>query len=552
MPEKPFLGFGSCGPGRVSPDVLPRATTSHDYGRLSPSRRLLSPRSTTYFTWSRSSPSRHTVSELQRQSRQPLNVNSLQSYKRPSTEARGRECTSSSWSDYRHDYEFDRSPKRGHDRPCTATKRQGSTDRHASEPESVHDRVSAGVDLGKIKPPELPEQREKTYRTYAREDPQPSTACKTGTDLSSLLASQNRSELLGVVLDFLLGKVSAQTADCRQSAERLEIPSSKGDDHPPVPVIAPKSQTPQKAQVVHGPDLAQAGSNPSHLPELPAIARHLPDMQRSHSSSTNESKIVAPATSCHSQNPKATAENKKAPEPFHPLQHDQPVDRSSHKIASRPNTSNAWTGYRNLYQGQIDMSSRTASRGSLPKHSHQGSHERHMQAEYQAIPTLEESGPKWVNRHEPYVFEKDPLHEPDLDNKYPLQFGLGTPTFSLPQTSGAGDELYPNEQHNIYGVDNKTHHEYKPGLPFEQIDHDLPGGYRQEEPGFSHGFEPSALLGVGDSWNVGQEEHFPSLGSYPWSDAQERILGSLMHGDIGSMSEGNGPSTGFWKPNRLY
>ncbi|KAL8839121.1 MAG: hypothetical protein Q9176_004623 [Flavoplaca citrina] len=552
LPEKPFLGFGSCGPGHVSPVVLPRATTPHHFDRLSPSRRSLSARSTAYFTWSRSSPSRYTVSELQRQSRQSLDMNRPESYERPSIEARSRERTSPSRSDYRRDFEFGRSPTRGHDRPCTATKQKGSTDGHASVFENVHDQVSTGIDRGKIKPPELPEQLEKTHRTYAREDPQPSTACKTGIDLTSLLASHNRSELLGVVLDLLLGKASAQTADCRQGAERLEIARSRGDDHPPAPAIAPKSQTPHEAQVVHGPELAYAGSNLSNHPELPAIARRLPDMQRSHSSSTNESKVAAPATRCDSQNPKATAENEKAPETFHPLQHDQPLDRLSHRIESRPNTSNAWTGYRNLYQDQIDMSSRTVSQGSLHKHSHQGSHERHIQADIQAIPTLEESRPKWVDRHQAYVFEEDPLHEPDLDYKYPSKHGIGAPKFSLPQTLGAGDELDLNGQHTIYGVENETHREYKPGSPFEQIDQDLPAGYRQEEPGFSHGSDPSAFAGVRESWSSGQEEHFPSLGSYPWTDTQDRILGSLMHGYTGSVSEGNGPSTGFWKPNRLY
>ncbi|KAL9041390.1 MAG: hypothetical protein Q9180_001307, partial [Flavoplaca navasiana] len=412
--------------------------------------------------------------------------------------------------------------------------------------------ISPGIDLGKIKSPELPEQREKTYRTYTREDPQPSTACKTGIDLTSLLASQNRSELLGVVLDLFLGKASAQTAHCRQSAERLETARSKGDDHSPAPAIAPKTQTPHEAQVVHGPELVHAGSNLSHHLELPAIARHLPDMQRSHSSSINEPKIAAPATSCHSQDPKATAENKMAPEPFHPLQHDQPVDRSSHKIESRPNTSNAWTGYRNLYQDQFDMSSRTVSQGSLHKHSHQGSHERHMQAQNQAIQTQEESHPKWVDRHEPYVFEEDPLHEPDLDYKYPPKHETGKATNSLPETLEAGDELYPHEQHNIYGLDHETRHEYKPGLPFEQIDDNLPGGYRQEGPGSLDGSEPPAFLGVRGSWSMGQAERFPSLVSYPWTDTQESTLGPLMHGNTDRVSEGNGPSTGFWKPNRLY
>ena len=467
-------------------------------------------------------------------------MNRPESYERPSTKARSRERTSRSRSDYRQYYQFSRSPTRRHDRPCRTTKHQGSTNGHASESENVHDQVSAGIDLGKIKSPELPEQREKTYTTYTREDPQPSTACKTGIDLTSLLASQNRSELLGVVLDLLLGKASAQTA------------GSKGDDHPPAPAIAPKTQTPHEAQVVHGPELAHAGSNLSHHLELPAIARHLPDMQRSHSSITNEPKVAAPATSCHSQDPKATAENEKASQPFRPLQHDKPVDRSSYKIESRPNTSNAWTGYRNLYQGQIDMSSRTASQESLHKLSHRGSHERHMQAENQAIKTLEESHPKWVDRDQPYVFEGDPLHEPDLDYKYPAKHETGKPTFSLPETLEARDELYPHEQHNIYGLDHENRHEYKPGLPFEQMDDDLPGGYRQEGPGSLHGSEPPAFLGVRGSWSMGQEERFPSLVANPWTDTQEKTLGPLMHGNTGRVSEGNGPSPGFWKPNRLY
>ncbi|KAI4281832.1 MAG: hypothetical protein L6R38_003386 [Xanthoria sp. 2 TBL-2021] len=483
LPEKPFLGFGSCGPGHDSPVMPSRSTIPNDYNRLSPTHRSLSNRSTTYFTWSRSSPSRHTVTDH---------------------------------------------------------------------------KISAGADHTNVNSPGLPEQQEKIHEICVRDDPQRPEARGTGTDLASLLASQNRSELLGVVLDLLMGKTSAHNANSRQSPKRSEIAGSKGEDYLAVPEVVSKSQMQSEANVVHSRELAHADSNLPLQPERPASARQIPDMQRSQSSETNKPKIATPTTNCYSQNPEATSGTNKPPEPLHPLQHDQLLDRPSHVIGSRPNTSNAWTGYRNIYQGQFDMQTRTVSQGKIYEDAPQDNSERRTQADSQATHTLDEkSHPRWANRHHPHVLEEDPLLEPQFDHRYPFMHKIDNPAFTLHGTFEAIDKMHPQQQHETYELEEETHHDFVPEpagqLPFEQPDDGLPGAYMNEDAGVSHDSERPAFLGARGSWNLGQDERFPSWGPSQRINTQDGTFEPLNHGDKGDMGiEAKVPLAGFWKPHRLY
>lgn len=561
LPEKPFLGFGSCGPGHDSPVMPSRSTIPNDYNRLSPTHRSLSNRSTTYFTWSRSSPSRHTVTDRQWQSRQASDENCVELRPRQSMEVKSRKHRSSLRSNSRKRHEVRRTPPSRHDRPCKAMEEHESIDRHASVPESIHDRpdkISAGADHTNVNSPGLPEQQEKIHEICVRDDPQRPEARGTGTDLASLLASQNRSELLGVVLDLLMGKTSAHNANSRQSPKRSEIAGSKGEDYLAVPEVVSKSQMQSEANVVHSRELAHADSNLPLQPERPASARQIPDMQRSQSSETNKPKIATPTTNCYSQNPEATSGTNKPPEPLHPLQHDQLLDRPSHVIGSRPNTSNAWTGYRNIYQGQFDMQTRTVSQGKIYEDAPQDNSERRTQADSQATHTLDEkSHPRWANRHHPHVLEEDPLLEPQFDHRYPFMHKIDNPAFTLHGTFEAIDKMHPQQQHETYELEEETHHDFVPEpagqLPFEQPDDGLPGAYMNEDAGVSHDSERPAFLGARGSWNLGQDERFPSWGPSQRINTQDGTFEPLNHGDKGDMGiEAKVPLAGFWKPHRLY
>ncbi|KAI4257499.1 MAG: hypothetical protein L6R42_005619 [Xanthoria sp. 1 TBL-2021] len=561
LPEKPFLGFGSCGPGHVSPVMPSRSTIPNDYNRLLPTHWSLSDRSTTYFTWSRSSPSRHTLSERQRQSRQTLAENRAEARRRQSMEVKSRERSSSSQSNSPKGYEVRRTPPSRHERPCKAMKEHGSIDRHASVPESIHDlpnKISAGADHTNVNSPGLLEQQEKIHEICARDDPLPPEARGTGTDLASLLASQNRSELLGAVLDLLMGKTSAHNANSRQSPKRSEIAGSKGEDYLAVPEVVPKSQMQYEAYIVHSRGLPHADSNLPLHPERPASARQIPDMQRARSSGSNKSKKSTPTTNNHSRTPVAMSKTNKPPEPLHPSQHAQLLDRPSLVTGSRPNTSNAWTGYRNIYQEQFDMQTRTVSQGKNYEDAPQDSSKRRAQADSQAShPLDEESHPGWVYRHHPHVLEEDPLHEPYFDHRNPLTHETHTPELTLPETLDAMDELYPQQQYEPYGLDQKAHHDFvpEPGdhLPFEQSGDGLPGAYLNEDAGVSHESEPPAFLGARGSWNLGQEERFPSWDPCQRPNTLDRTFESANHGDKGDGGiEAKVPLGGFWKPHRLY
>ncbi|KAL8647040.1 MAG: hypothetical protein Q9226_006599, partial [Calogaya cf. arnoldii] len=283
LPEKPFLGFGSCGPGHISPVMPSRPTIPNDYNRQSPIRRSLSTRSTSYFTWSRSSPSKRAVSESQWQSRQTLDGTWAELRPRQRQEAKDRKRSPSLQSNDRESYEVRCTPLSRQDGTHKATEEHPSIDRHASLPESIHDRpnkISAGAEHATVNSRGPPEQQESIHEIFARDDPHLLGAGKSATELASLLASPNRSELLGVVLDLLLGKTSAQTTKPKQTQKTAAVAGSKGEDYVAVPEVVPKSQLSYEAEKLHGRELPHADPNLPFRPERPASARQLLDTQR--------------------------------------------------------------------------------------------------------------------------------------------------------------------------------------------------------------------------------------------------------------------------------
>lgn len=550
LPEKPFLGFGSCGPGHVSPVMLSRATIPNDFGRLSPRRRSLSTRSTTYFTWSRSSPSRRTVSD----SPSHHTINAAEPRPCHIMEGKHRERRLSG-TNPRRSSEVSRTPPIRHDGPSKDIKEHRQIGCDIPVPKSIHDRakqISAGLDRTKVDSQGRPEQQGKVHKSLARDNPQPQHPPSTGTDLASLLASQNRPELLGAVLDLLLGKTSAETA------------GGRGENYLAVPEVVRKSPMQCEVNVVHSGEPPHADYNLALSPERPASARQIPDMQRPQSSGTNKSKSATPPTGCHSQNLEATSETNKPPEPpkpsgpLLPSPPDQLSDRPSRVTRSRPNTSTAWTGYWNIFQGQLDMQTRTLSQGENYKDVHQGRSKRRTQAEIQARQTLdEEFESRWVGRHHPHVYEEDPPHESHFGHTYPFTHQLGTPAFTRPEPFEAIEEIYPRQQHETHGLDQEAHDEFlpEPGdrLPFKQPDDGLPGLYSNEDTGVFPASKPFAFLGVRESWKLGQEEGFPSRGPCLPINTQDRTFEPLNDEEKGvAAMEEKVPLAGFWKPHRLY
>ncbi|KAL8650699.1 MAG: hypothetical protein Q9226_005034, partial [Calogaya cf. arnoldii] len=214
--------------------------------------------------------------------------------------------------------------------------------------------------------------------------------------------------------------------------------------------------------------------------------------------------------------------------------------RPSRVIGSRPNTSNAWTGYGNIYQEQIGTRTSTASLGKIYTDAHQDSPKRRTPPESHGLHTLAgESRPRWVNPHRPQVLEEDLLQPSRLEHGHPSTHEIDTPAFRLPDTFDATDELYPQQRHETSGLDQEPHHDFLPEagrhLPFDKIEHGLPGENLYEGAGVSHRSEPPAFLGARASWNLSHEESFPSSGPYQHSNTQDRtfeLLNHAGHGDV--------------------
>lgn len=550
LPEKPFLGFGSCGPGHISPVMLSRATVPNDFGRLSPTRRSLSTRSTTYFTWSRSSPCKRTVSD----SPSYRTINAAEPRQCHIMEGKHRERRLSG-TNARRSSEVSRTPPIRHDGPSKDIEEHRQIGCDTPVPKSIHDRakqISAGLDRTKVNSQGLPEQQGKVHNSLARDNPQPQHPPSTGTDLASLLASQNRPELLGAVLDLLLGKTSTETA------------GSRGENYLAVPEVVRKSPMQCEVNVVHSGEPPHSDYNLALSPERPASARQIPDMQRPQSSGTNKSKSAIPPTGCHSQNLEATSETNKPPEPLKPSgpllpsPPDQLSDRPSRVIGSRPNTSTAWTGYRNIYQGQLDMQTRTLSQGENYKDVHPNKCKGRTEAESPATRTLDkELQSRWFNRHHPRMFEEDPPPESHLRHSYPFTHQVDTPAFTRPEPFEAIDEIYPQQQRETYVPDQEPRDGFLPErgdqIPWEQPDDGVPGLYSNEDAGVFPACKPFAFLGAKEPWILGQQEGFPSWGPCQTMGTQDRTFEALNHEDKGvAAMEDKVPLAGFWKPHRLY
>lgn len=550
LPEKPFLGFGSCGPGHISPVMLSRVTIPNASSRLSPTRRSLSTKSATYFTWSRSSPSKRTVSDS------PSHgiINAAEPRPCHIMEGKRRECRLSG-TNARRSSEVSRTPPIRHDGPSKDIKEHGQIGCDIPLPKSIHDRakqISTGLDRTKVNSRGLPEQQEKVHKSLARDNPQPQHPPSTGTDLASLLASQNRPELLGAVLDLLLGKTRAETA------------GSRGENYLAVPEVVRKSPTQREVNFVHNREPPHADYNLALSPERPASAGQIPDMQRPQSSGTNKSKSAIPLTGCHSQNLEATSGTNKPPEPLKPWgpllpsPTHQLSDGQSCVIDSRPKTSNAWTGYRNIYEGQLDMQTRTHSQGENYKDVRTDRCKGHTEAESPAMRTLdEEFQSRWVNRHHSHMLGEDPPHESHFGHIYPFKHQIDAPAFTRPEPFEALEEIYPRQQHETHGLDLEAHHDFLPErgdqLPWEQPDDGLPGLYPNEDTGVFLASKPCAFQGARESWRLGQEEGFPSRDPCLPIHTQDRTFEPLKHEDKGvAAMEEKVPLAGFWKPHRLY
>ncbi|KAL8913142.1 MAG: hypothetical protein Q9172_007345 [Xanthocarpia lactea] len=524
LPEKPFLGFGSCGPGHVSPVMLSRATVPNDFNKLStPHRRRQSLQKTPGGNCEESPPSQ-------------------------SMEMRSQKCSRTAPTQY--------------DEPCRTIKKHVPIGRSTSAPErhAGADKISAEVNRLEVSCRGLPEQQQKVHKPYARDNAQLQDVRGVDSDLASLLASPNRPELLGAVLDLLLGRTSAHNVKFRQSPKRSEIASSKEKDYIATPEPILGTQMRYGTSGIHGPDLPQADSNLPNHPERTATVRQMSTIQRSQSSGTNKSKASVPTIIPTSRDNKTASETNKPLERPRPSHLDQLPDRPSRVAEMQPDTSNAWTGYGNVYQEQLNRQTRMANWEQDYENVHADDSDRHAQAYKPAEHTFDEgSRPGFAHRCHRYLSEEDPSDERYPNHGYPLTHEIDNLAFAYPKSLEAISETFPQQQGGNMEANQEAHPDFLPEaagelsfeqIPFEQHSNGLSGEGFNDGADVSRELEPPAFLGGRGFLNV---DHYPPWGPRQPSTAPARTFELVNHADKGDAEiEDQVPLVGFWKPNKLY
>ncbi|KAL8933589.1 MAG: hypothetical protein Q9216_006297 [Gyalolechia sp. 2 TL-2023] len=520
LPKKPFLGFGSCGPGHISP-VL---SVSNADSRRSPSPKLSSQRSTTYYTWSQTQLSKHSPSSSPRRS--------------PRLPSTGHQNSHPN---------LDFSPKRRKGNP------RGET--HVSPPAPDSDKESHIVveDI-----PSVPLVAHKRLtKSSVKEDHteinchKEAKVCPDSSSTAALpltTACQSRPELLGAILDALLGRVSNSTSGASQQP-RPARPSSEGirEQVSALEAIL-ESQTPH-----------ERNSKPADIfNDVPSDSQPCPPQRSTPSLRTNFQVADRPPSRVSS-----TQISPKQMQEIHPSSEKPDIQRNHFQgdqtvgTANKdPSASNAWMGYDNIYQDQEEAPNkcrhgnasdiRDAEDGGHTCYSPSGQVEKEAFA-YASLGVDDQQ----FNPYKSHPFEDIP----DVPNL--VEDGSKNPMHANPQMH---QNMYEN-----FG-------------PFEEDVLQTGQAINQEAARKTS----NALLGVFDNLDSGQdfEGHADTIqrfsptsflgGRYPAASVTSsdifspwgfRRTPNYRISRVGISSRGSGadgetvdeaPLNGFWRPNKLY
>ncbi|KAL8806669.1 MAG: hypothetical protein Q9182_001197 [Xanthomendoza sp. 2 TL-2023] len=526
LPEEPFAGFGSCGPGHVSPVMLQTNTVSDEYNRLSPIRKSLSERSTTYFTWSRSSPSKYTAARLRcgNQATPPEDHSS-----RLSKEPRlSRGCD-------RNNYH---TPSVRPDEPRNSIEDHRTIQHSNLVPNAMTGHsdtcpiVETREEIIDQRPPE--QRQERIHISQSQRSSQTNNNVSSRTDLASLLARQSRPELLGAVLDLLLGKVESHDSGPRESTKPPESTDSRGKDHVPVPEAISRVQQPNEASATEDRDLLRLGSNrANHSKSLAWIS----DSQGPQSFNTNKSKVEARQAVPDLQIPRSTTKKMKDRGIPNGLRHDPWLAHASCLREHRPDSNNAWTGYRNLYQGQLEIQPDTLNQ-SLDCEDIYQSNSHRSPSEYDPTAQKFKAAPGSVfidSDHRNDMCEEDPSDESCPRHQHSATAGMDW-------SASASAETFQQED---------GHSELLPeagGVPYQQTDDFGNGESFEDGAGVVPEAEPPAFLGGRGFLNQGPEERFSFWNLDEGIITHDNLLNLSTRAEAADPA----PVTGFWKPHRFY
>ncbi|KAI4192933.1 MAG: hypothetical protein LQ350_008529 [Teloschistes chrysophthalmus] len=353
LPEKPFLGFGSCGRRHDSP-VLLSVTGAGNH--VADPYRPPSGRSTTYFTWSRSSTAENTGFGIHTHHPQHSVANHTELSNIHKEEAVDRDCG----LDKRADLDFHHDSYTPSDRSCDLRKPQppGSTeDCTKVGPSTVlrHEK-SKSIKKNLRLEDKARQETEQQQDQLSHADPATTDLGHTSLDLASMLATNNQPELLGAVIDTLLSKITTQDLKSRLGLKTSIPTGNEAVDE------SGKSQQNYHTQTSNESDSPRAANQP------PALLDCQERMTTTASSRPNGSlhEPQQPASILQQdgdhalhRTPDLQAPNfmqggcdihKKAQ-----ISHSDTLTRGVPQIVhQRPESSGAWTGYRHLYEGQFD------------------------------------------------------------------------------------------------------------------------------------------------------------------------------------------------------
>ncbi|KAL8698482.1 MAG: hypothetical protein Q9201_006548 [Fulgogasparrea decipioides] len=546
LPERPFLGFGTCGPGHNSPMAPASASVSHGDGHVSLRRRSPPSRSTSYYTWSRSSLSQNRrFRELKRSS-----GHSCEAYRVPQDTADlGARADGSDSS----------SPARIHfdsgDISCTpstrlARSKRGIEDNEADDGKvpvpSTSPRYKPGTtaqELHKVVPDEGPEsQLVRQKQGHSKTDPEDRhmRTVDSKADWPSILAGFSRPEILGAVLDALLNN---KTFESRRSPRPSEIVGSRGVEN------TRRSESKHETQIPHEPAHSGTSKPPHtdpgqfHATHATASSKPCQDGRQALplSGSNPQKADQRPGGVSDVQDSISFGEGFQTRKQQETLYHDASINQVPQVTQERPELSNALIGYQNLYQGQRDE--------AVVRPQENNVNEDHQ--DYSQIMHSIHETPEGFPDHRDMV-EEDHLYDP-----------------------------YPDLQRLPRDRSNPTHHgtshSYSgPHEPYQELQDEMLDVELNHQGGLSQDARASLLMhsegiDIGQYFDGRVENHprFPTIGFLggrgfatvdaaqvfsPWSS---RTPSATQNRDVLSSTTGVGAMeevslARFWKPNRLY
>ncbi|KAL8950536.1 MAG: hypothetical protein Q9222_003425 [Ikaeria aurantiellina] len=546
LPERPFLGFGSCGPGHPSPIMPARSSADYIRNHEAPIHESVRTRSTSYLTWSQSGVSEQ--NQLDPLVQVIPSSDEFSHTRRPLT-----------------DYETDRykpnvaggldDHPRTTQATCPFTRRHDTPDdgKKTSLP-SLEGRSTTNTKLDRAEPAphktfpkhglERKDQKAESqaYRSLDRPD----------TDLASLLASRNQHELLGVVLDALLGK-AIQHGGIKPITPPMHDQTGKGERVPTPDVVA----EPQGSSTIHDSNI-----NPKLAEQQPPTSgsRPLTDTLPANSVATDSLPPLEPVPSpmAHTQLPKPQADVLKALRQEDMQQAPQQAYTTEAIIPQstqyRPISDNAWTGYRNLYESQLDEAMKDQNGADTEAIGHTD-HERYFSGAPFAQGLQSHSLLSQYNENRAFDTEALPNSRFGEEHVWEPEFDLAR--HHEPQIYQAPNvEPEPSEKVWVNvepaldeSLPSKANHSLSTQDENAPLDHNW-----SPERGTPYHRQPSAFLG-GRGFLITPPNDLLSPSHAGFRPVSQGVNGGIVTQiNLAEVGKGDRDATlsGFWRPNRLY